>query len=100
MYLSCILKREIVGITLNEFLEQHSPSNIILAGDLNIVLKSKEKRGGINSRDTMLPMVEDLIQQWDLLDFIRSKGSTHGPTTEWERNIYQPVWIDFLSKTL
>ena len=25
--------------TLNEFLDQHSPSNIILAGDLNIVLK-------------------------------------------------------------
>jgi exonuclease III len=60
--------------TLNEFLEQHTPSNIILAGDLNIVLKPKEKRGGIDSRDTMLPMVETLIQQWDLLDFSPSNG--------------------------
>jgi exonuclease III len=60
--------------TLKDFLEQHSPSNIILAGDLNIVLKPKEKRGGINSRDSMLPMVEDLIQQWNLLDFSPAKG--------------------------
>eukprot|EP00253_Pinus_taeda_P009869 PITA_09869 len=60
--------------SLFDFLEQHSLSNIILAGDLNIVLKSKEKRGGTSSRDPMLPLVEDLIQQWDLLNFIPTKG--------------------------
>ena len=48
--------------SLISFLEQHSPKNIILAGDLNIVLKYKEKRGGTHSRDPFLPMVEGLIQ--------------------------------------
>eukprot|EP00253_Pinus_taeda_P008034 PITA_08034 len=43
--------------SLFDFLEQHSPSNIILDGDLNIILKSKEKRGGTSSRDPMLPLV-------------------------------------------
>jgi len=45
-----------------------------LAGDLNIVLKFKEKRGGIHSRDPFLPLVEGLIQDWDLVDFIPAKG--------------------------
>lgn len=48
--------------SLKAFLEQHTPNNIILAGDLNIVLKYKEKRGGTHSRDPFLPMVEGLIQ--------------------------------------
>jgi hypothetical protein len=60
--------------SLSAFLEQHIPSNIILAGDLNIVLKSKEKRGGSNSRDPMLTFVEELLQQWDLLDFSPIRG--------------------------
>ena len=42
--------------------------------DLNLVFDSKEKRGGIISRDQMLPLVEDLIQQWDILDFKPKKG--------------------------
>jgi len=46
--------------SLSAFLEQHTPSNIIIAGDLNIVLKPKEKRGGTNSRDPMLTFVEEL----------------------------------------
>ena len=48
--------------------------NIILARDFNIVLDPKEKRGGNNGRDQMLPFVEDISQQWDLLDFKPSKG--------------------------
>ena len=48
--------------------------NIIVARDLNIVLDPKEKTGGINSRDQMLPLVDDLIQQWHLLDFKPKKG--------------------------
>eukprot|EP00253_Pinus_taeda_P024028 PITA_24028 len=60
--------------SLSAFLEQHNPSNIIIAGDLNIVLKSKEKRGVSNSRDPMLAFVEELSQRWDLLDFNLIRG--------------------------
>eukprot|EP00253_Pinus_taeda_P019238 PITA_19238 len=60
--------------SLSAHLEQTSPSNIIIAGDLNIVLKSKEKRGGTNNRDPMLDQVEDLFQRWDLLDFNPIRG--------------------------
>eukprot|EP00253_Pinus_taeda_P016420 PITA_16420 len=45
-----------------------------LCKDLNIVLKPKEKRGGNNNRDHLLPFVEDLIQRWDLLDFSPIRG--------------------------
>jgi ribonuclease HI/exonuclease III len=60
--------------SLSAFLEQHNPSNIILAGDLNIVLKPKEKRGGSISRDPMLTFVEELQHHWDLLDFSPIRG--------------------------
>ena len=60
--------------SLSAFLEQQSPNNIVLAGDLNIVLKAKEKRGGNGSRDPMVAPVEELIQQWDLLDFNPVRG--------------------------
>ena len=60
--------------SLTSFLEQESPNNIILAGDLNIVLKAKEKRGGSNSKDHMVAIVEELAQQWDLLDLNPTQG--------------------------
>ena len=55
--------------SLNEFLELHSPTNTIIAGDLNLVMNAKEKRGGRNSKDRMIYVVEDIIQQWDFMDF-------------------------------
>jgi hypothetical protein len=60
--------------SLSTFLEQHNPNNIIVAGDLNIVLKPKEKRGGSTNRDPMLTFVEDLQHHWDLLDFSPVRG--------------------------
>ena len=60
--------------TLTNFLEVYSPKNIIVVRDLNIVLDPKEKRGGISGRDQMFPLVEDMIQQWDLLEFKPKKG--------------------------
>ena len=62
--------------TLNAFLELHSPNNIIIVGDLNIVLNIEEKRGGSSFRDQMLHVVEDLVLQWDFtnLDFKPKKG--------------------------
>eukprot|EP00253_Pinus_taeda_P004292 PITA_04292 len=60
--------------SLAEFLEQETPNNIILAGDLNIVLKAKEKRGGSDSRDPMVGVVEELAQLWDLQYFNPIQG--------------------------
>eukprot|EP00253_Pinus_taeda_P013077 PITA_13077 len=60
--------------TLTDFLEAYSLKNIILVGDFSLILDPKEKRGGTSSRDHFLPLVEDLIQQWDLLDFKPKKG--------------------------
>lgn len=42
--------------------------------DLNLVIDPKEKRGGNSGRDQMLPLVEELILDWDLLDFKLKKG--------------------------
>eukprot|EP00253_Pinus_taeda_P005951 PITA_05951 len=67
--------------SLSTYLEQQSPNNIIIAGDLNIVLKPKEKRGGSSSRDPMLATVEEIVQNWDLLDF----PPVHGLYT-WSNN--------------
>eukprot|EP00253_Pinus_taeda_P017553 PITA_17553 len=67
--------------SLSSYLEQHSPNNIIIAGDLNIVLKPKEKRGGSSSRDSILATMEELVQNWDLLDF----PPVHGLYT-WSNN--------------
>eukprot|EP00253_Pinus_taeda_P008759 PITA_08759 len=60
--------------SLAEFLEQETPNNIILAGDPNIVLKAKEKRGGFDSKDPMVGVVEELAQLWDLQDFNPIQG--------------------------
>eukprot|EP00253_Pinus_taeda_P006650 PITA_06650 len=42
--------------------------NVIIAGDLNTTLHSSEKRGGSIVRDSATEWVEDLLQDWDLLD--------------------------------
>jgi exonuclease III len=60
--------------SLSAFLEEASPSNVIIAGDLNIVMKAKEKRGGSRLRDPMLSKVEEITQSWDLLDFNPIQG--------------------------
>jgi exonuclease III len=60
--------------SISTYLEKNSPSNIIIAGDLNIVIKAKEKRGGSNNSDPMLAKVEDIMQSWDLLDFNPIQG--------------------------
>ena len=44
-----------------DFIEIYSPCNILVAGDINLVFDPKEKRGGNNGKDQMLPLVEDLM---------------------------------------
>jgi len=59
---------------LFDFLDIYSPQNIIVVGDLNLVNDPKEKRGGNSGRYQMLPLVEELILHWDVLDFKPKKG--------------------------
>ena len=54
--------------SISDFLELHSPANIIIAGDLNINLALNEKKGGLCGKDYMQDAVENLIQDWDLSD--------------------------------
>ena len=47
--------------------------NVILAGDLNIILNQAEKRGGLVVRDPIREQVDDLILDWGLSDIIPAK---------------------------
>lgn len=60
--------------TLSDVLERLNPMNIVIGGDLNIILDPKEKRGGTFSRDPFLSTVENLILQLELVDFKPVKG--------------------------
>ena len=68
--------------SLAAFLDDNSFSNIIVAGDLNITMDAKEKKGGVCGRDPMLNMVEDLILSWELIGFKPKKEDIHGQITE------------------
>ena len=60
--------------SLSDFLAAKSPSNVILARDLNITLAPNEKKGGIVGKDHFQGLVEALIQIWDLINFKPKKG--------------------------
>ncbi|WP_208081165.1 hypothetical protein, partial [Bacteroides uniformis] len=60
--------------SLSDYIEQNNLSNIVIGGDLNIILDPKEKRGGIYARDPFINTLENLIQQWDLVDYKPVKG--------------------------
>ena len=48
--------------------------NVILAGDLNVILSQDEKRGGSLVRDSMREIVDETILEWDLMDVKPSIG--------------------------
>ena len=48
--------------------------NIILVGDLNVILNQAEKMGGSLVRDPIMEHVDDLILDWELTDAIPPKG--------------------------
>jgi exonuclease III len=54
--------------------ESENLENIIVAGDLNLTLRMEEKRGGTIIRDPAREWVEDLMQDWDLLDIPPENG--------------------------
>ena len=57
-----------------DFLEIYSPINTTVAGDLNITLDPKEKKGGVRGKDPFQESVQSLIQASDLIDFKPKKG--------------------------
>jgi len=54
--------------------EEETLRNIIIAGDLNITLSSSEKRGDNIVREPAREWVEDIMQDWDMLDIKPLKG--------------------------
>ena len=55
-------------------MELHSPTNIMVAGDLNIILNHKEKCGGNRGKDPLHVVMDFLIQSNDLLNLKPKKG--------------------------
>ena len=47
--------------SLSNFIEIHTPINIIVARDLNIILDPNKKRGGVRGKDPLQKLVESLI---------------------------------------
>ena len=47
-----------------------------------MIFDPKEKRGGNNGKDQMLPLIEDLMQQWDILVSSQKEAFLLGQTTE------------------
>ena len=55
------VEKKICWQSLLDFLESHSFSNIVVAGDVNIIFKTKEKCGGNQDKDPFLELVDSLI---------------------------------------
>ena len=48
--------------------------NVILAGDLNVILNQAEKRGGSLVREPIREQVDEIVMEWGLSDVIPAKG--------------------------
>ena len=85
---------------LSVFIETNSPSNIIIAGNLNISLAPNEKKGGVFGKDHFQEIVEELIQVYELSDINPKRGDILGQIIEWDQPILQLVWTGFSSIVL
>ena len=61
--------------SIQEILSSQKLENIILVGDLNITLNSKEKKGGSIVRYPLREIVEDVMMDWDLEDIKPNRGN-------------------------
>jgi len=66
-------KKECWG-SISDTIEAYNPSNIVLAGDMNMVLNSNEKKGGFYGNDTQRNQIMEIIRQNDLIDIKPKKG--------------------------
>ena len=46
-----LIEKKDCWTSLSQFIENHSPINIIVVGDLNIILDPMEKKGGVRGKD-------------------------------------------------
>ena len=67
----------------------------MVAGDLNIIVDPKEKKGGVCGRDPMLKSVQNLISVWDLIDFKPKKEDIPGLIIGLMQQTSLPGWINF-----
>ena len=56
-----LIEKKDCWISLSQFIETHSPINIIVAKDLNIILDPMEKKGGVRGKDHFHEPDENLI---------------------------------------
>ena len=68
-----MLKKKIIWNLLREE-RSNLQGNVILAGDLNVILNQDEKRGGSLVRDPIREIVDETILEWDLMDVKPSTG--------------------------
>jgi len=57
-----------------DVLEAYNPINIVLAGDMNMVLNTNEKKGGYYGNDAQRNQIMEIIRQNDLIDIKPKKG--------------------------
>jgi len=60
--------------SIKSMVDSEDLRNVIIAGDLNLTLSLAQKRGGSVVRDSSRELVEDLLQDWDLIDIKPSSG--------------------------
>eukprot|EP00253_Pinus_taeda_P008466 PITA_08466 len=60
--------------SIRQLSESENLENVIVAGYLNLTMCMEEKRGGTIIRDLVREWVEDLMQDWDLLDIPQENG--------------------------
>eukprot|EP00253_Pinus_taeda_P021469 PITA_21469 len=96
-------EKEICWDTLTASIEMDRNTNLIVAGDFNLVLHANEKRGGNFTSDPFRSRLEDILQDHDLVD-IRPKNRIYtwsnrriGTSNIMERLDRFLVSIDYLS---
>ena len=67
-------EKKVCWDSIRNLADSENMENIIIVGDLNLILSLTEKRGGSIVRDPTREWVEDLLQDWDMIDIKPSSG--------------------------